>query len=269
MQQFHQGKRVTMGQGILTAALCMILTCAAVPISGLFHGAHAELVGLIVRDGIALLIGAFVYFRSCSPDDDPAWKRICGKRKWWHVEELIVLVILVFFGFKAASSLGTLVDHVLHAGQTSVLESTSAENIFLVILAYVVAAPLMEELVIRGILFRSLRMRCSFALSAVLSSALWAVWHGSLPQAVTAFLTGLILSLLYELYRNLWITIIVHAGNNALALYLLHMPMNTSGMHALTSGTGLVVLGCEILVAVYFYYKLLKGEPVRGRFARR
>ncbi|MFC2662218.1 MAG: CPBP family intramembrane glutamic endopeptidase [Eubacterium sp.] len=269
MRQFHQGKTVTMGQGILAAAVCMILTCAAVPIAGLFHGAHAELIALIIRDGIALLIGALIYFRACSPSDDPSWERIYGKRKWWHAEELIVLVILVFFGFKSASSLGTLADNFLHSGQTSVLESTSAENIFLVILACVIAAPLMEEIVIRGILFRSLRMRCSFAVSAVLSSVLWAVWHGSVSQAVTAFLTGLILSLLYELYRNLWITIVVHAGNNALALYLLHMPMNTSGTHSLTSGTGLVVLACEILVAVYFYYKLLKGEPVRGRFARR
>jgi membrane protease YdiL (CAAX protease family) len=269
MQRFHQGKTVTMGQGILAAALCMILTSAAVPLSGLFHGADAQLTALIIRDGTALLIGALVYFRACSPSDDPAWERIYGKRKWWHAEELIVLVILVFFGFKSASSLGTLTDIFLHSGQTSVLESASAENLFLLILAYVILAPLMEEFVIRGLLFRSLRMRCSFALSALLSSVLWAVWHGSLSQAVTAFLAGLILSLLYELYRNLWITIIIHAGNNALTLYLLYMPINSSGTHALTSGTGLVVLGCEILVAVYFYYKLLKGEPVRGRFARR
>lgn len=271
MRKLHQDKNLTFSQGLAAALICMLLTCAAVPLSRFLPGENAETIALILRDGIVLVIGAFLYFRASDPGDDPSWEREHGVRKWWHVHELIASVILVFFGFKSASSLGTLADNALHSGSGSAeLIRTGAETsgVLLAIAAFVVIAPVMEELVVRGILFRTLRTRCSFSVSAVLSAAVWAVWHGNVSQGITAFLTGLILALLYELYRNLWITILVHAGNNALALYMLDFPMNTRGTHSPESRTGLVVLGCEILVAVYFYYKLLRNEPVKSRFSR-
>jgi membrane protease YdiL (CAAX protease family) len=272
MRKIHKGNNVTFSQGIITAAICMISTSAAVPFSDMLHGQNAETTALILRDGIVLLIGAFFYFRGSDPGDDPQWPREYGTRKWWHLQELIPLLILVFFGIKSASSIGTLIESELRVHSPFSAEilraGTGFSGFLLAALAFVAVAPVMEEFVIRGILFRVLRTRCSFFASAALSSAAWGIWHASLSQGAAAFLIGMILALLYEIYRNLWITILIHAGNNALALYLLSYPMNTSGSHALNSGTGLLVLGCEILVAVYFYYKLIRNEPVKGRFSR-
>ncbi len=286
MDRFHHGKEFKMGQGMLIALICMLITLAAIPLAGLFSGGGAggagsasaeagsgsgEMLAMLVRDAVALAIGAYYYVSRISPAKDPGWPMGEEERRWWSVPELLSLVILVFFGFKAASAIGQIADGlVTHDGASQSLQGgAGSAGVLISVLTLVVVAPLMEEIVVRGLLFRSLRMRLSFGVSAVLSSLVWAVWHGSVQQGVTAFLVGLILSLTYELYRNLWLTIAIHAGNNALALYFQYFPMNTSGGHELGSGQGKVVLLCEIVVAVFFYYKVWKNDPVRGRFSRR
>ena len=87
------------------------------------------------------------------------------------------------------------------------------------LLLMVILAPVVEELVFRGLLYRMLRERWGVLVSVAVSAAFFSlIHHGMLfsPQLVG----GIIFALAYEWSRSLWVSIALHMGANA-AVYLL------------------------------------------------
>lgn len=94
----------------------------------------------------------------------------------------------------------------------------------LYILMAVVAAPLFEELVFRGLLFPYLVKRAGLAGGTVVVSALFALMHRHTPAFVPLFLLSAALCLAYWRAGSLWISIGTHAIFNAVAIALaLHL----------------------------------------------
>ncbi|MQA75138.1 MAG: CPBP family intramembrane metalloprotease [Solirubrobacterales bacterium] len=87
------------------------------------------------------------------------------------------------------------------------------------------AAPLTEEIFFRGFLFAGLRRSTPFAVAALISAAIWGVFHytgeGSWGVVLQLAVFGVALAWLYERTGSIWPTIAVHAFNNALAFTLL------------------------------------------------
>lgn len=90
-------------------------------------------------------------------------------------------------------------------------------NLLLSVLSIVICAPLMEELVFRGLVFKSFRSVSGFWFSAILSSAVWAVIHLNLVQGIRAVGVGLFLAFVYETYQKLWVPVFAHMSINAIA----------------------------------------------------
>ncbi len=84
-----------------------------------------------------------------------------------------------------------------------------------------VLAPVVEEILFRGLLYRILRERWGVVLSVVVSAAFFSMVHHGLllsPQ----LLGGMIFALAYEKSRSLWVSIGLHMGANS-AVYTLSM----------------------------------------------
>jgi len=75
----------------------------------------------------------------------------------------------------------------------------------------IVLAPLIEELLFRGTLFRSLRVRFGPGKAALLSSALFGVAHS---DSVAVFISAMACVLVYTRTRSLWAAVALHALNN-------------------------------------------------------
>jgi len=85
----------------------------------------------------------------------------------------------------------------------------------------VVLAPVVEELVFRGLVYRMLREQWGVAVSIVVSALFFSLLHHGLiisPQ----FAGGIIFALAYEWSRSLWVSIALHMGANS-AVYVLAM----------------------------------------------
>ncbi len=135
----------------------------------------------------------------------------------------------------------------------------------------IVLSPVYEELLMRGIVFRGLRGKCGFWLSAVLSSALFALWHPDLRQIITGFFMGMVFALFYEVYRNILIPILFHMINNLLAFPAvsgyLKFRLGNGGITGNGSGNGfesVLLPAVEIFAAGYIYWKILYNIE-RGR----
>lgn len=94
-------------------------------------------------------------------------------------------------------------------------------------------APLVEELLFRGVLLSSLIPRCGIPLAALLSAGAFAAIHlpglrwqwYALPELL---LLGLALAWLRLHYRSLWPSVLAHGTNNALALAVLFGTLSAS-----------------------------------------
>ena len=90
----------------------------------------------------------------------------------------------------------------------------------LVFLFYVsILAPLVEEIVFRGIIMGSLR-RFGDCFALLLSALLFAAVHINLAQAPNAFLMGLVMGYFTLCTGSLWTGVLIHMLNNSLVILL-------------------------------------------------
>lgn len=85
------------------------------------------------------------------------------------------------------------------------------------ILSLVVMAPVMEELLCRGVVLGSLRARYGVVPAWLLSALFFGVLHVQPLLVVNAFVLGLILGFIYIATDSIWAVMILHALNNAVA----------------------------------------------------
>jgi membrane protease YdiL (CAAX protease family) len=91
----------------------------------------------------------------------------------------------------------------------------------LVFLSGVVIAPIAEEIVFRGYLYKAFRDRFRPSYAIVLSAALFSAIHFELLAAAQLFVIGVVCAYVYEETGNLMAPITLHVLNNAVAfLYL-------------------------------------------------
>lgn len=138
----------------------------------------------------------------------------------------------------------------------------------------------MEDGVFRGLFLKVVENRCSFFKAALLSSALFGIWHGIMPLrnfltgeqsptgalmsglmlVLTSFIFGMVLCMLCRLEGSLWAGMTVHFINNA-SVNLLHV-VSPTGLDAMQ--TMRITIAQTILcvaVAIWYIVRRRKGNP--------
>jgi hypothetical protein len=112
--------------------------------------------------------------------------------------------------------------------------SPISENGLLVRVLYnVIAAPIAEELLFRGIVFNRLNSWTPTWFSVLASSVLFGAMHLDLLQGLVSSVTGVMLVLIYLRYRNLWLPIFGHIAGNLAAITLYEISRATGGVYAI------------------------------------
>jgi membrane protease YdiL (CAAX protease family) len=126
------------------------------------------------------------------------------------------------------------VEHALGVTERSrelISYGNAQHDMWFTLLVIAVGAAVSEELFCRGFLGRDLVGRYGVPVGVLLTSLLFALLHGNLPQAVFAFFLGCMAHLAYLATRSLWVPILLHFLNNAwavLASYLVSMHAQTA-----------------------------------------
>ena len=133
--------------------------------------------------------------------------------------------------------------------------------------ALVVAAPVIEELLCRGVVLESLRARYG-TLTAWWGSALFfGALHLQPTLAINAFVIGLILGYVYILADSLWATMILHALNNAVAYWLLATGRGDMLLSDLIDNRTLYLLVYAAAVVVAIVAAVMMRRTLRRRTA--
>ncbi len=89
-----------------------------------------------------------------------------------------------------------------------------------VLFSSVLLAPMLEELVFRGLLFRSLLRHMNGWLAASISALLFAAIHWSWPAFINLFIVGLLYAWLTIKSNSLWPAFIAHVIHNGLTYWV-------------------------------------------------
>jgi uncharacterized protein len=96
--------------------------------------------------------------------------------------------------------------------------------LWMAIIGVAIVAPVVEEIVFRGMVFGWLRGRLPVVWAVAISAALFSLEHIGFLQ-VTLFLpifsTGIVLAILYQHARSVWPTVLVHGSFNLIATLVL------------------------------------------------
>ena len=100
-------------------------------------------------------------------------------------------------------------------------EGFTWSNFVLMLLLAGLVAPVVEEVLFRGIFYGWLRARLPLVAAIVVSAAIFAGAH-VIPILLPAlFVAGLILAVTYEWSGSLWTTIVIHAIQNSVAVVVI------------------------------------------------
>lgn len=91
----------------------------------------------------------------------------------------------------------------------------SEGNIVIALIATIIMAPLVEEIIFRGLIYTRMKKGMNLIVAGLLSSLLFGIVHGTLIWASYAFVLGMILVWLFERYQSLLATILLHFIFNA------------------------------------------------------
>lgn len=211
------------------------------------------------------LVGAVLFYLILRRMPHESWgAEPLAAKDWWRM-------LLMCFGLGYGGSLiGKIVSLslslLLGTGATSPLDQMLASTGMLPqLVALVIVAPVLEELLFRRVLIDRLR-RFGDRTAILVSALLFALIHGNFDQLFYAFFIGLLLGYIYCRTHRLLYTILMHATVNLLSgilLPLLLAAVPTDGAALLLSAG---VMAVQITGLVLFFNRQKLAVYAPGRF---
>ena len=84
-----------------------------------------------------------------------------------------------------------------------------------------IVAPIVEELIFRGLVYRRTKKMTGTIAAAILSAALFGVFHGNWAQAPYAFIIGIVAVFVYEKFKSIVAPIMLHMSANILSVLIM------------------------------------------------
>lgn len=132
-----------------------------------------------------------------------------------------------------------------------VTESIMSLSPILIIITTVITVPLVEELVFRGFIYKTLSIIINKYLAMFISSVMFGLAHGNISQGIYAFFVGIVLCVIYEKLNNLLYTVFLHSIMNFSSVFIVNY------MFKLNNKEKFFVLIISLILFIITIYRLL------------
>ena len=210
-----------------------------------------------------ILIPVFLIFLH---GDNKKRQRACGFRYAMPgVKDFIFIIVL---GMAAAVSINAVVSlsglAYLSSKYQEVSQIIYSGSIAMEILSAAIAAPVLEELFFRGMIYQRLRGYCEALPAILISSAFFGVFHGNLVQFVYAFLVGCMLAYVYEKLKTIWAPVLFHVGANLLSVLITELLPESCMTVFIVIGAMVVCMVVTVVLLKYVSRYQAVEVPVEG-----
>lgn len=169
-------------------------------------------------------------------------------KKFWQILCVFMTAQFVFSLFASLMEFG--LNVIGYSAKESIEAATGGSQTISMFLYASFVAPVMEELVYRGLIFRALR-KYGKMFAIVTSAILFGVMHANLPQMAFAMAVGFVLAYVTEEYSIKW-AIVLHIINNFVFAELIGLLGKLFGEGFGETLNGLVVFGFFIAGCVVY-----------------
>ncbi|MBC7895124.1 MAG: CPBP family intramembrane metalloprotease [Cytophagaceae bacterium] len=188
------------------------------------HPASRALVETSMGAGLLAYAGVVVVLLVAARNARLDWNRLLGPTlphtEWPLAAVAFPLAALSYAGFwllwvpLSLIAPGFVQSYALDT-MPELLSRGNPARLFLDVVVIVIVAPVVEEILFRGILLHRWAARWGTTAGVIVSSALFAIGH---VELIGHFVFGVALAALYVRTRSLWVPIAAHVVNNAFAI---------------------------------------------------
>jgi membrane protease YdiL (CAAX protease family) len=222
--------------GVLSAVAALLIGFVAAVIAGIVlvlavHGITGHMPSANPGHPLAASIGVIFYVAGGAF----AWWRLraTGRNLLRKPSGREIRVILIGVGALILIRVGLVVQLVVthqtkhiqagfeHFDVVTQSSTMTAVGVGLAVVAMVIVAPIVEEMVFRGLLFGALASRLGILASALITALLFGAVHGDPVLFPSLAALGFVATLAYAATGNLTVAIALHAINNSLGAVLL------------------------------------------------
>ena len=183
---------------------------------------------------------------------------------------LLQWILIPLLGIVSCTVLNNLIGisgiSELFPGFSELAELLYVGNLFLEVLTMAIVAPLVEEIVFRGLAYRRMKRYTRPWIAAIISALLFGLYHMNVVQGVYAFFLGLLLIVVYEKFKSLWAPILFHAAANMFSIFLSEI---VYGSEVATESTGIdvtiliITLVLAVIMTLLLYVVFQIKLPVK------
>ncbi len=156
--------------------------------------------------------------------------RVADKRKFYlkkrYVRRILCKFFIVLLGTGASVGFNFLFSLInftrVSADFQTVSERQMSAGLIMGLILYGIISPLAEEMIFRGVVFTRMKRYMPVTLAAIISSALFGIYHGNVVQAVYAFLAGCLFSCIYHKRGSFVEVVMLHGIMNIAGFLLAH-----------------------------------------------
>lgn len=133
------------------------------------------------------------------------------------------------------------------------------EGVIMTLLSSAVVAPIVEELIFRGIVMPRLNRMMNIYLAAFLSSMTFGIMHGNIVQITYAVILGLVMSFIAVRCASLLASCFFHIVFNAIGSFSITQALlgDTFAVNIIAGIVGVVIA----IAAIIWLYKINDGKP--------
>lgn len=159
----------------------------------------------------------YIYYKSLSAERSHKIAKIpITKQEYGEINYIVLFIVLAIMTLSLSFILDP-INYLIKVPESikRALESTLSNNYG--IISVVIAAPILEEFMMRGVIERGLIVNSTPTKAIIISAALFGIIHLNPWQAIFAFLIGIFMGWIYFRTHSLPCTIFIHFINNGTA----------------------------------------------------
>ena len=148
-------------------------------------------------------------------------------QKWWQVDSfdsktvnIMVYLLLIPMIIAMAIITESVVSQIPMPEKIQQMFEQMVQLNFQGYLTIAIAAPILEELIFRGVVLKKFLQKYSPTKAIILSSVIFGIAHLNPWQFVGAFAIGLFIGWIYWKTKSVWPGIFMHFANNSFSFYL-------------------------------------------------
>lgn len=157
------------------------------------------------------------------------WKRVSGnnidtqQKQYWKLSPAAYIWIVVLGASSCIAlnnwfSIMELFEKI--SSYKEVSESIYYGGLWMIFARTAILAPLVEEILVRGMVYRGISCVLGRIVGMVASALIFALMHGNLLQGIYAFILGILFAYVYDMSgRNIWAPILAHMSANAISVF--------------------------------------------------